>query len=54
MLAKEGEDSIEKLKLVQQISSEGVVAVLRGETPEEVVEMADQAIAAALKSSKSR
>jgi len=40
---------LKKLKLVQQISSEGVVAVLRGETPEEVVEMADQAIAGGIK-----
>ncbi|MEC0270954.1 bifunctional 2-keto-4-hydroxyglutarate aldolase/2-keto-3-deoxy-6-phosphogluconate aldolase, partial [Paenibacillus anseongense] len=40
---------MKKLKLVQQISSEGVVAVLRGETPEEVVEMADQAIAGGIK-----
>lgn len=35
---------MKKLKLIQQISNEGVVAVLRGETPEEVVEMAEQAI----------
>jgi 2-dehydro-3-deoxyphosphogluconate aldolase/(4S)-4-hydroxy-2-oxoglutarate aldolase len=40
---------LKKLKLVQQICSEGVVAVLRGETPEEVVEMAEQAIAGGIK-----
>ncbi|MEC0229632.1 MULTISPECIES: bifunctional 2-keto-4-hydroxyglutarate aldolase/2-keto-3-deoxy-6-phosphogluconate aldolase [Paenibacillus] len=40
---------MKKIKLVQQISNEGVVAVLRGETPEEVVEMADQAIAGGIK-----
>ncbi|SDO66691.1 2-dehydro-3-deoxyphosphogluconate aldolase / (4S)-4-hydroxy-2-oxoglutarate aldolase [Paenibacillus sp. yr247] len=40
---------MKKIKLVQQISSEGVVAVLRGDTPEEVVEMADQAIAGGIK-----
>jgi 2-dehydro-3-deoxyphosphogluconate aldolase/(4S)-4-hydroxy-2-oxoglutarate aldolase len=40
---------MKKIKLVQQISSEGVVAVLRGETPEEVVAMAEQAIAGGIK-----
>lgn len=40
---------MKKIKLIQQISSEGVVAVLRGDTPEEVVEMADQAIAGGIK-----
>jgi 2-dehydro-3-deoxyphosphogluconate aldolase / (4S)-4-hydroxy-2-oxoglutarate aldolase len=40
---------MKKIKLVQQISNEGVVAVLRGETPEEVVEMAEQAIAGGIK-----
>lgn len=49
MLEIEGKISVKKIKLVQQISSEGVVAVLRGDTPEEVVEMADQAIAGGIK-----
>jgi 2-dehydro-3-deoxyphosphogluconate aldolase/(4S)-4-hydroxy-2-oxoglutarate aldolase len=40
---------MKKIKLIQQISSEGVVAVLRGETPEEVVAMAEQAIAGGIK-----
>ncbi|WP_026326687.1 bifunctional 2-keto-4-hydroxyglutarate aldolase/2-keto-3-deoxy-6-phosphogluconate aldolase [Paenibacillus ginsengihumi] len=40
---------MKKLKLLQQISEEGVVAVLRGETPEEVVEMAEQAIEGGIK-----
>lgn len=40
---------MKKLKLVQQMVSEGVVAVLRGETPEEVVTMAEQAIEGGIK-----
>jgi 2-dehydro-3-deoxyphosphogluconate aldolase/(4S)-4-hydroxy-2-oxoglutarate aldolase len=40
---------MKKIKLVQQIVNEGVVAVLRGETPEEVVAMAEQAIAGGIK-----
>ncbi|SEC51945.1 bifunctional 2-keto-4-hydroxyglutarate aldolase/2-keto-3-deoxy-6-phosphogluconate aldolase [Paenibacillus sp. GP183] len=40
---------MKKIKLIQQISNEGVVAVLRGETPEEVVAMAEQAIAGGIK-----
>jgi 2-dehydro-3-deoxyphosphogluconate aldolase/(4S)-4-hydroxy-2-oxoglutarate aldolase len=40
---------MKKIKLVQQISNFGVVAVLRGETPEEVVAMAEQAIAGGIK-----
>ncbi|XEC95449.1 bifunctional 2-keto-4-hydroxyglutarate aldolase/2-keto-3-deoxy-6-phosphogluconate aldolase [Paenibacillus tarimensis] len=40
---------MKKIRLIQQISNEGVVAVLRGETPEEVVEMAEQAIAGGIK-----
>lgn len=40
---------MKKIKLIQQIASEGVVAVLRGDTPEEVVEMANQAIAGGIK-----
>lgn len=40
---------MKKLKLVQQIVEEGVVAVLRGETPQEVVAMAEQAIAGGIK-----
>ncbi|WP_028563073.1 bifunctional 2-keto-4-hydroxyglutarate aldolase/2-keto-3-deoxy-6-phosphogluconate aldolase [Paenibacillus pinihumi] len=40
---------MKKLRLVQQIVNEGVVAVLRGETWEEVVEMAEQAIAGGIK-----
>ncbi|SDD89289.1 2-dehydro-3-deoxyphosphogluconate aldolase / (4S)-4-hydroxy-2-oxoglutarate aldolase [Paenibacillus sp. UNCCL117] len=40
---------MKKLKLVQQIVEEGVVAVLRGDTPDEVVEMAEQAIAGGIK-----
>lgn len=40
---------MKKLQLVQKILQEGVVAVLRGETPEEVVQMAEQAIAGGIK-----
>jgi 2-dehydro-3-deoxyphosphogluconate aldolase/(4S)-4-hydroxy-2-oxoglutarate aldolase len=40
---------MKKIKLIQQISNEGVVAVLRGETPEDVVAMAEQAIAGGIK-----
>lgn len=40
---------MKKLQLVQKIVEEGVVAVLRGETPEEVVLMAEQAIAGGIK-----
>lgn len=40
---------MKKIKLVQQIMEEGVVAVLRGDTPDEVVEMAEQAIAGGIK-----
>lgn len=40
---------MKKLQLVQKIMQEGVVAVLRGETPEEVVQMAEQAIAGGIK-----
>jgi 2-dehydro-3-deoxyphosphogluconate aldolase / (4S)-4-hydroxy-2-oxoglutarate aldolase len=40
---------MKKLKLVQQICNEGVVAVLRGETPEEVVTLAEQAIEGGIK-----
>jgi 2-dehydro-3-deoxyphosphogluconate aldolase/(4S)-4-hydroxy-2-oxoglutarate aldolase len=40
---------MKKIKLIQQIVSEGVVAVLRGDTPEEVVTMAEQAIAGGIK-----
>lgn len=40
---------MKKIRLVQQIVGEGVVAVLRGETPEEVVRMAEHAIAGGIK-----
>ncbi|GGG23424.1 bifunctional 2-keto-4-hydroxyglutarate aldolase/2-keto-3-deoxy-6-phosphogluconate aldolase [Paenibacillus abyssi] len=40
---------MKKIKLIQQIANEGVVAVLRGDTPQEVVEMAEQAIAGGIK-----
>jgi 2-dehydro-3-deoxyphosphogluconate aldolase/(4S)-4-hydroxy-2-oxoglutarate aldolase len=40
---------MKKIKLIQQIAEEGVVAVLRGDTPEEVVRMAEQAIAGGIK-----
>lgn len=40
---------MKKLRLVQQIIEEGVVAVLRGDTPDEVVEMAEQAIEGGIK-----
>lgn len=40
---------MKKLQLVQKIAEEGVVAVLRGETPEQVVEMAEQVIAGGIK-----
>lgn len=33
-----------KIKLIQQIVDQGVVAVLRGDTPEQVVQMAEQCI----------
>jgi 2-dehydro-3-deoxyphosphogluconate aldolase/(4S)-4-hydroxy-2-oxoglutarate aldolase len=38
-----------KIKLLQQIASEGVVAVLRADTAEDVVRMAEQAIAGGIK-----
>ncbi|RCX22678.1 2-dehydro-3-deoxyphosphogluconate aldolase/(4S)-4-hydroxy-2-oxoglutarate aldolase [Fontibacillus phaseoli] len=40
---------MKKLQLIQKIADEGVVAVLRGDTPEQVVEMAEQAIAGGIK-----
>src|SRR4051794_27344940 len=40
---------MKKIKLLQQITKEGVVAVLRGETPDEIVEMAEQSIAGGIK-----
>jgi len=40
---------MKKLRLVQQIVDGGVVAVLRGNSPEEVVTMADQAIRGGIK-----
>lgn len=40
---------MKKLKLIQQIANDGVVAVLRGDTPEEVVRMAEQAIEGGIK-----
>lgn len=40
---------MKKMQLVQKIVEEGVVAVLRGDTPEQVVEMAEQAIAGGIK-----
>lgn len=40
---------MKKIKLIQQIAEEGVVAVLRGDTPEDVVRMAEQAIAGGIK-----
>ncbi|TMV44461.1 bifunctional 4-hydroxy-2-oxoglutarate aldolase/2-dehydro-3-deoxy-phosphogluconate aldolase [Paenibacillus mesophilus] len=40
---------MKKIRLVQQIAEEGVVAVLRGDTPEEVVRMAEHAIAGGIK-----
>jgi 2-dehydro-3-deoxyphosphogluconate aldolase/(4S)-4-hydroxy-2-oxoglutarate aldolase len=40
---------VKKLRLVQQIAEEGVVAVLRGNSPEEVVTMAEQAIRGGIK-----
>lgn len=43
------DDNMKKLKLVQQIHQEGVVAVLRGKTAEEAVKMAEQAIAGGIK-----
>lgn len=38
-----------KQQILQRICEEGVVAVLRGETPEQAVEMAEQAIAGGIK-----
>ncbi|ALS24199.1 MULTISPECIES: bifunctional 2-keto-4-hydroxyglutarate aldolase/2-keto-3-deoxy-6-phosphogluconate aldolase [Paenibacillus] len=40
---------MKKIQLMQQLVNEGVVAVLRGDTPDEVVEMAEQAIAGGIK-----
>ncbi|MDF2720924.1 MAG: ketohydroxyglutarate aldolase [Paenibacillus sp.] len=40
---------MKKLKLIQQITEAGVVAVLRGDSPQEVVQMAEQAIAGGIK-----
>lgn len=40
---------MKKIKLIQQIAEAGVVAVLRGETPDEVVRMAEYAIAGGIK-----
>lgn len=40
---------MKKLQVTQKLIDEGVVAVLRGETPDEVVEMAKQAIAGGVK-----
>lgn len=40
---------MKKIKLMQQLVNEGVVAVLRGDTPDEVVEMAEQAIEGGIK-----
>ncbi|WP_314590860.1 bifunctional 2-keto-4-hydroxyglutarate aldolase/2-keto-3-deoxy-6-phosphogluconate aldolase [Paenibacillus terrigena] len=40
---------MKKLRLVQQIVDGGVVAVLRGDSPEEVVSMAEQAIKGGIK-----
>ena len=38
-----------KIKLLQQIANEGVVAVLRADTAEDVVRMAEQAIEGGIK-----
>lgn len=40
---------MKKIKLMQQLVNEGIVAVLRGDTPDEVVEMAEQAIEGGIK-----
>lgn len=40
---------MKKIKLIQQIVQEGVVAVLRGDSPEEVERMAEHAIAGGIK-----
>lgn len=40
---------MKKIRLIQQIVDEGVVAVLRGDSPEQVVRMAKQAIAGGIK-----
>lgn len=40
---------MKKLQIVQQIAKDGVVAVLRADTPEQVVEMAEQSIAGGIK-----
>lgn len=40
---------MKKLKLLERIHHEGVVAVLRGDTPEQVVRMAKQSIAGGIK-----
>lgn len=40
---------MKKLNIIQRIMQEGIVAVLRGDSPEEVVEMAEQTIAGGIK-----
>ncbi|AJY77339.1 bifunctional 2-keto-4-hydroxyglutarate aldolase/2-keto-3-deoxy-6-phosphogluconate aldolase [Paenibacillus beijingensis] len=40
---------MKKMKIVQQIAAEGVVAVLRGSSPDDAVAMAEQAIAGGIK-----
>lgn len=40
---------MKKLRIIQQIRESGVVAVLRGDSPDEVVRMADHAIAGGIK-----
>jgi 2-dehydro-3-deoxyphosphogluconate aldolase/(4S)-4-hydroxy-2-oxoglutarate aldolase len=40
---------MKKIKIIQQIVNEGVVAVLRGDSPEQVVRMAEQAVAGGIK-----
>ncbi|WP_010272693.1 bifunctional 2-keto-4-hydroxyglutarate aldolase/2-keto-3-deoxy-6-phosphogluconate aldolase [Paenibacillus senegalensis] len=40
---------MKKLQITQKLMEEGVVAVLRGDSPEEVVEMAEQAISGGIK-----
>lgn len=40
---------MKKLRILQQIHEEGVVAVLRADTPEEVVKLAEQSVAGGIK-----
>lgn len=44
-----GENEMKKLQLLQKITENGVVAVLRGDSADQVIAMAEQAIAGGIK-----